>query len=502
MFLFAALAAQAQTNSVRELSLQDCFSEALKHNFDVQYERYAPEISLYGVYGAYGSYDPVFSLSGTHSHNVDGGLLTTSVGTNYNPVPFGANYILASQAFTNRPVVSFENVNSFNTDLKGSLPWGMTYDLNGNVADTTTKESAGGSAGVSVAQPLLKNFWIDNNRLAITSAKNALKSSQQELRLQVITTITAVENAYYELVYARENVKVQEDALGLAQQQYSDDKARVDIGTVAQSGGTLEQDAAQVALDRANLISAQFALVQAQNTLKSLITDQYTSWHDVDISPADSMNAVQQFFDLQDSWSKGMTQRPELIQAKISVEQQGIQLKYDRNQLFPQLDLTGSYGFNGAGREYSDAIGQVRAGDRPFYSYGAQFSYPLSNVGARNTLKSDRDTQKQLMLKLKQLEQNIMVQIDDAVKGAESAWESVDATKQQRISAEAALHAEQEKYKVGKSTTFIVLQLQNNLTAARNGEIRAVANYNEALANLAQDEGSTLERRQIDFRVK
>jgi outer membrane protein TolC len=312
------------------------------------------------------------------------------------------------------------------------------------------------------------------------------------LRLQVITTITAVENAYYELVYARENVKVQEDALGLAQQQYSDDKARVDIGTVAQSGGTLEQDAAQVALDRANLISAQFALVQAQNTLKSLITDQYTSWHDIDISPADSMNAVQQFFDLQDSWSKGM----------ISVEQQGIQLKYDRNQLFPQLDLTGSYGFNGAGREYSDAIGQVRAGDRPLYSYGAQFSYPLSNVGARNTLKSDRDTQKQLMLKLKQLEQNIMVQIDDAVKGAESAWESVDATKQQRISAEAALHAEQEKYKVGKSTTFIVLQLQNNLTAARNGEIRAVANYNEALANLAQDEGSTLERRQIDFRVK
>jgi outer membrane protein TolC len=501
LILAAAIVARAQTNSVREMTLQDCFAEALKHNFDVQYERYAPDISLYNLRGAYAGYDPVLSLSGQHTHNDEGGLLNGSVSTNYSPVPFGTNYVLASQIATNIPGITFKNENSFNTDLKGSLPWGMTYDLNGNVADATSEESSAGSAGVSVTQPLLKNFWIDNTRLAITAAKNDLKQSEQALRAQVITTVTAVEIAYYELIYARENVQVQEEALELAQQQYSDDKSRVDIGTVAQSGGTLEQDEAQVALDRANLIAAQFALVQAQNTLKGLITDNYTSWHDTDISPG-TMDAVKQLFDVQDSWSKGMTQRPDLIQAKISVEQQGIQLKYDRNQLFPQLDLTGSYGFNGAGREYSDAIGQVRAGDRPFYSYGAQFSYPLSNIGARNAYKSDRDTEKQLLLKLKQLEQNIMVQIDDGVKGAESAWESVDATKEGRIAAEAALHAEQEKYKVGKSTTFIVLSLQNALTVARNAEIRAIANYNEALATLAQDEGSTLERRQIDFKVK
>jgi outer membrane protein len=502
LILAATLAARAQTNSVREMTLQDCFAEALKHNFDVQYERYAPEISLYGLHGAYSGYDPVLSLSGEHTHNDDGGFLGPSAGTNYSPVPFGTNFVLTSQVFTNRPGISFQNQNSFNSDLKGSLPWGMTYDFNGNVADTTTKESTSGSAGVSVTQPLLKNFWIDSTRLGISAARNTLKSSEQDLRKQIITTVTAVEIAYYELIYARETVKVQEDALGLAQQQLSDDKSRVDIGTVAQSGGTLEQDEASVAQDQANLIAAQLALEQAQNTLKGLITDNYAAWHDTDISPAGGMAAVKQFLDLQDSWSKGMSQRPDLIQAKISVEQQGIQLKYDHNQLFPQLDLTGSYGFNGAGREYSDSIGQVRAGDRPFYSYGAQFSYPLSNVGARNTYKSDRDSQKQLLLKLKQLEQNIMVQIDNDVKSAESTWESVDATKQARVSAEAALHAEQEKYKVGKSTTFIVLQLQNALTSARNGEIRAVANYNESLATLAQDEGSTLERRQIDFRVK
>jgi outer membrane protein len=218
--------------------------------------------------------------------------------------------------------------------------------------------------------------------------------------------------------------------------------------------------------------------------------------------PSAPMEAVRQFFDVQDSWSKGMTQRPDLIQAKIDVEQQGIQLKYDRNQIFPQLDLNGSYGFNGAGPVYSDSFGQIATANRPFYSYGASLSVPLSNAKARNGYKSDKATEQQLLIALKQLEQNVMVQIDDAVKQAESAWESVQATHEQRTYAEAALDAEQKKYAVGKSTTFTVLQLQNNLTAARSAEIRAVANYNEALAGLAQQEGSTLERRQIDFNYK
>ena len=111
-------------------------------------------------------------------------------------------------------------------------------------------------------------------------------------------------------------------------------------------------------------------------------------------------------------------------------------------------------------------------------------------------------TLQQLLLKLKQFEQNVMVQIDNAVKNAQSTYESVSATKQARIYAEAALDAEQKKYAVGKSTTFTVLQLQNTLTTARSQEIRALANYYEALANLAQQEGSTLERNRINVEVK
>ena len=487
LLLVASLAAaSAQTNvpAARALSLSDCIAEALRHNFDVQVERYEPQKSQLNLYAAYAGYDPVFSLSGTHNHNDAGGQAASGI--------------------------SVSDGNSFNSGLTGLLPWGMTYGLTGNVAENYGYSSSlpgnydgsGGQIGVNVTQPLLKNFWTDNTRLLISAAKNNLKLSEQGLRLQLITTVTAVENAYYELIYARENLNVQQQALALARQQLADDQSRVTIGTVASAGGTIEQDEAEEAQSRANLIAAQFTLAADENALKNLITDHYLQWHDTTVEPAAALAAVRQLFDVQDSWSKGMASRPDLLQAKVNVEQQGIQLKYDRNQIFPQLDLVGSYGYNGAGREFSDAFGQYATANRPYYSYGAALSIPLSNAKARNSFKADKAVEQQLLLKLKQLEQNVMVQIDNAVKQAQSAWESVDATHKARTYAEAALKAEQGKYAVGKSTTFTVLQLQNNLTAARSQEIRALANYNEALANLAQQEGSTLERRQVDLQVK
>ena len=197
-----------------------------------------------------------------------------------------------------------------------------------------------------------------------------------------------------------------------------------------------------------------------------------------------------------------MTKRPDLLQARLDVEQQGIVLKFDNNQIYPQLNLVGSFGYNGAGVVIGDTFNQYGSANRPFYSYGVQLSVPLSNAKARNTLHADKATDKQLLLKLKQLEQSVMVEIDNAVKAAQSAWESVDATQKARTYAEAALKAEQGKYGAGKSTTFTVLQLQSSLTKARSDEIRALANYNEALATLAQQEGSTLERRHLDIQAQ
>jgi len=490
VFFQVVFAATAQTNfdatAAREMSLPDCIQEALQHNLALQIDRYNPQVSLYNLRGAYGGYDPTLNISGQHDFNVSPGGFTSQ------QIPLPA---------------TTSKSDSFNSSVNGALPWGLQYDFSGNIADRTFQsstnpitESTSGSIGVSLTQPLLKNFWIDSTRLTIRVARNRLKFSEQALRGQVISTVTAVAIAYYELIYAKENVLVQQQALQLAQTQLDQDKQRVQLGSLAPLD--VQQDQAQAAQSEASLIAAQSTLNTDQNTLKNLLTDAYAQWHDTNIQPTATLEAPLELFDLQDSWSKGMTERPDLLQARLDVERQGIQLKFDRNQLFPQLDLIGSYGFNGASKEFNGTFDQFNQGNAPFYTYGAKLSLPLSNIGARNVYKSDKVTESQLLLTLKQLEQTIMVQIDNTVKQAQSDYQSVNATRSARTYAEAALDAEQKKYNVGKSTTFTVLQLQNTLTADRAAEIRALANYNEDLANLSQQEGSTLERNGIDIEAK
>jgi outer membrane protein len=487
IFFAAVFAAGAQTNTdaTRAMSLQDCIQEALAHNLDVQIQRINPQISLYDLNAAYGGFDPTFSFSGQHDYNVSPGGFTSQ------QIPIPATTSKADR---------------FNSSLAGTLPVGLQYNLSGNISDTTfsqttnSTQSGVGSVGVTLTQPLLKNFWIDNTRLTIRVAKNRLKFSEQGLRLQIITSVTAVENAYYELIYAQDNVQVQQEALDLAQTQLDQDKQRVQIGTLAQL--SVQSDESQVASSKANLIAAQNTLSIDQNTLKTLLTDTYAEWRGTNVQPTATLEAPLQLFNLQDSWSKGMTERPDLLQARLNVEQQGIQLKFSFNQLFPELDLIGSYGYNGAAQGFDGTLNQISQRNAPFYSYGAQISVPLSSTGPRNQYKTAKATLQQVVLQLKQFEQNVMVQIDNAVKQAQSSYESVDATRQARIYAEAALDAEQKTYAVGKATTFEVLQFQNTLTAARGQEIRALANYEEALANLSEQEGSTLERDKIDIEAK
>ncbi len=261
IFVFAAALSgvHGQTNlPARSLSLQDCIEEALRHNFDVEVARYTPQIDLYTLYAAYGEYDPSLSLSGEHTYSVTPGSLTD-------------NQLIYPS--------STANDNSFNGGLTGVLPWGLQYGLNGNISDNygsytdpdSSFKSTSGQIGITLAQPLLKNFWIDSTRLQITADKNNLKYAEQGLRAQLITSISAIETAYYELIYARENLQVQQEALTLAQTQLDQDRQRMQIGTLAQL--SVEQDESQAAQNKANVITAEFTLVSDENTLKNLITD-------------------------------------------------------------------------------------------------------------------------------------------------------------------------------------------------------------------------------------
>jgi outer membrane protein TolC len=222
----------------------------------------------------------------------------------------------------------------------------------------------------------------------------------------------------------------------------------------------------------------------------------------VDLVPAEKLVPVPMAFNLQDSWQRGLTMRPDLQQSKLDLDRRDISLRLQRNQILPSLDVFGSYGRSGLNTGYGSVLGDLSRDRNPSYAYGGALTIPLGNIGARNRYKATRAEKEQALLQVKKLEQVIMVQIDDAIKAVQSAFERVQATREARGFAETALGAEQKKLENGKSTTFQVLQLQRNLTGAAFEEIRALAEYNNSLANHAFREGTTLERHRLNLNLQ
>ena len=220
------------------------------------------------------------------------------------------------------------------------------------------------------------------------------------------------------------------------------------------------------------------------------------------IRPTESLHATPQSFNLQESWRKGMSSRPDLLRVRTVAEKQERQVKYQRNQRLPQFDLVGDVGYVGSDDELSSAFRQVRRTENSYYSYGVQLTVPLGNVGPRNAYKAAKTTYEQQLLEVKKAEQGVLIQIENSIAGARTSLERVEATRQARAYAEDALKAEEMKLEKGKSTSYFVLDLQSKLTAARSAEIKALADYNIALAQVAQSEGSTLERRGVELKLR
>jgi len=478
------LAMEPPPGPVRELSLQECIDLTLQHNIELQVDRYIPEIARYNLKAAYGAYDPTGFFSGQHSHSESG------------PTFLGTNIIGGT----------LSDADSFSTSLTGLAPWGTSYRFFGNTTDTIQdngfelRRNAGAQAGVSLSQPLLRNFWIDSSRLQIRVNKNRLKYSQYILQMDLMNTLTLLEQAYYDLIFARENVTVQEKAAEQTDRLVAENRKKLEVGALAELD--LAAAEAQAAQNRAAIIAAKSQLGTQERRLKLYITDDIAKWADITIIPSEPLTATRQEFNRQNSWRKALAQRPDYQQAKLDAEQQGIQLKYDYNQLFPELDVIGSFGYNGSGTVFSGALYDVQQQNRPFYTIGGQISMPLANIGPRNAYKGAKLSMQQYVLLVKKSERDILINIDNDIGTLLANYDSVQATHAQRLYEEQALDAEQKKLNNGKSTTYQVLLVQRDLTAARGAEIQALDTYNRGLAQLSLDEGTTLERLKIDFEVK
>ena len=482
--------------AIRPVTLPEVIALALQNNYDIQIARHNPDIAAFNLAGSYGIYDPTLNLNYDYS---------------YRSLPGGVDDV--GRVIPSREITT-DAWGSPGSLLTGYLPTGGRYNLGVATTRTWSEGSFFGpnndlisnsdlnydaNAGITVSQPLLRDLWIDQQRMTIKINKKRLQISEWQLRGQLVNTVAAVETAYYDLIRARENIKVQRAALEYNNQLLRENKKRVEVGALAPLDE--KQAEAEVARGVAALLQTEQGYALALNNLKNLITQDFPSFVNVVLDPMETLVAVPIDPQLPESWRLGLSMRPELRQLQLDLEARDITLKFLKNQTWPTLDLVGSYGRSANDTSYGRALEDLTRDDNPRYSYGVLFSIPLGNRSARNTYKAQKSSNAQALLDYKALEQTIMVSIDNAIKLLRSQLQQVEATRQARLFAQDALSAEQKKYENGKSTSFNVLLFQRDLTRTRFEELAALAAYNQALASLAAQEGTTLQRHNLNVDI-
>jgi outer membrane protein TolC len=481
--------------NTRPVSLAQCIELAVSKNLDVRIEHAAAEMASDNLTGAYGPYIPVFSFNASHRYISD-------------PADFDARKF--------NPYFPVElNNDTLGPGLTGQLPIGLSYGFSSTLLEENARtdfrsdpENAAffpagirqtnnyvADARVTLRQHLLKDFWIDSARATIRIRRKDVSISEQAVRFQVMQTVLAVEVGYYDLLAAREQVHVQEEALALAQQFLRETRRRVEVGDLP----PLDKEQAETQLQNTltMLSAARESAAIRENTLKKLLTDNFLEWAEARLELTDSLLATPTELNRSASFQSALKNRPDLIEARLAVEQRAVMVRFQQNQLFPSLDVVGHYGGLGVDPDWGTALNQAYGLGNPDYFYGMVLSLPLSSVAERGNYRASKAAKQIAELQLKKAEQEVLVEVANDISRVESRYSQIGSTRQARIFAEAALAAEQKKLQNGLSTAFFVLQLQQTLTQARMTETQALADYNKARAQLAFAQGSLLEQHRV-----
>jgi outer membrane protein TolC len=222
---------------------------------------------------------------------------------------------------------------------------------------------------------------------------------------------------------------------------------------------------------------------------------------------------VPKLFDLNDSWQRGLEQRPDLAQFRQEIEKADLNVKFRRNQLFPSLDLVANYGRKGASvaqtapgfpatASASEAFEQISDADAPSHMVGILFSIPLGRVSERASFRAGKHLKAQAELRLRQKEELVLREVSDAFHTARLTFERAQATRRATEFAEVALEAEERRLEGGTSTLFFVLQYQTELANTRAAEARARADYNKSVSQLGLAEGTLLENYGFSLEIR
>jgi outer membrane protein len=361
----------------------------------------------------------------------------------------------------------------------------------------------------------------------IVIAKNNRELTDVAFRLQITTTVDQIQNMYWDLVNAYENVKVQQDALALADKTLSDNRKQVQIGTLAPIEVVRAQS--QVATSQQALIVAKTNLELQQLLMKNALsrTVQDPALIDAEVIPTDTMRPLPDVpvATGQDLVSDALAHRPELLESRIDLRSREISMKAVKNALLPSLDLFAYYGGAGLGGSqnpvnlcsnplsnpnfcsknltstigYSDTLNQLVNSTAPDRGVGLSLNIPIRNRTAQaNQIRSQLEY-RQAQLRLQQVENEIRIEVRNAQFALQQNRASVAAAQAAVDLAQESLDAEQKKYALGASTSTLVLQQSSALTQSRSNLVAARAAYEKARVELDRATGLLLEHNGIDL---
>jgi len=530
------------------LSLQDAIALALENNLDIALQRYTPRIAdtdilrarsggrPSGISTAVSSLSTATSGSSIGSTNVpsantgSGGLggysldPTVSYSTTWAHLtaPQTSSFVTGTSSLvTTNTLSNFSIQKGFLTGTNASLGWNNTFTKN-NSGRNDFNPSTTANLSLQVTQHLLEGFGRAFNNRYIRIAQNSRKVSDLFFQQQVIATVSAVMNLYWDLVSFNEDVKVRLQAVALAEKLLGDNKKQVEIGTLAPI--EVVRAEAQLASSQQDLVVSQTRVLQQETIIKNALSRTGVGSPviaDARIVPTDQINipATERIEPIQDLMKQAMANRPDVAQTVIQLESAKIGLKGTKSEMLPSLDLVGTLQNNalagqvnalppppGAVRgavspyflgSYDTVAAQLLRRNFPNYSIGVQLSIPLGNKTAQADMIRDQLTLRQQEIRQQQQVNQVRVDVTNALISVQQTRAAYETAVKARILQEQTLAAEQKKYELGASTNFLVIQSQRDLAAAQSVEVAARSNYTKATIALDQATGRVLSSHNI-----
>lgn len=493
-FTLAAEDTKNQQGERREtIALSDAAIRALKSNLDITISRQTKESRLSDIVVEQAKFDPTLSVNGQYLRTVN---------------PLNRPVFGGTQSNLTEITIFDQRNSSVTVDAQTNLVTGGNLDLNYSPAYTNVNPSVAqgflfnpawtGGLAMTLTQPLLRNAGLDVNKTFIRIAQNNAAVEEHVFRDRVLTVLATVEQTYWELVFANENLKVAEAALKAAQNLLAENRAKAKAGVMS-IVDVLQAEAA-VASRVEQILIAEKAIRDQEDQLRRLLNPGENELReDVRLTPQDPPAVALQPISLQEAIDIAIERRPEIVQAKKNVDSSELNTNFAKNQLLPTLSFQGTLGLAGLGGNLGSSVNSNFSGD--FYNYGAGLvlSYPLGNRSAWSTYNKRQMEGRNAQVSLVSVRQQIIVGVREAVRRVQTDFKRIETTRSARIMAEKQLQAEQERLKVGLSTTRFVLEFQRDLATAQGNELRAIVDYNKSLSNLERHKATTLDRYSLEI---